>query len=64
MSDYDDVGVIIVAKRAGGAMLGSIGNPPNHIWTQRRRRRSRRSGISGRGEGGKRMMAMRRRKNK
>ena len=46
--DDDNVGVIIVAKRDGRGMPGSIEKPPCHIWIQRTMRR-RRSGSRGGG---------------
>ena len=48
MCGDDDVGGIIVVKRANRGVLGSIENPTCRIWIQRTIRR-RRSGSGGRG---------------
>ena len=48
----DDVGVIIVVKRAGGGMPGSIEKPSCCIWIQRKmRRRGSGSREAGGGQG-------------
>ena len=45
-ANNDDVGVIIVAKRVGRGMSGSIEKPPCRIWIQRTMM-TRRSGNEG-----------------
>ena len=49
LSSNNDVGVIIVAKRSGGGMPGSIEKPPCRIWIQRTT--NRRGGAIGEGRG-------------
>ena len=46
-SDDNDAGVIIVAKRVGGGMPGSIENPPCHILIQQKTTRRRSGGRGG-----------------
>ena len=53
LSDDDDVGVVIVAKRSGRGVPGSIEKPPCRIWIQRTIRRRRRSGSRGERDQGK-----------
>ena len=50
-SNNKNVGVIIVTKRAVGAMLGSMKNHPCRIWIQKTRR-----GGTGGGGGGRRQV--------